>query len=86
MTLQAPIRAIPPPSKRRWPKRPKLEAVGAVTDGEVAVIDEVVADKGYHSHSGVVYDLAALELRHLYQRTRTRAPAMDEKGGTRSGL
>ena len=27
-----------------------LEAVAAATDGETAVIDEVVADKGYHSN------------------------------------
>jgi len=39
-----------------------LEAVRAVTDGETAVIDEVVADKGYHSNQ-VLVDLAALDLR-----------------------
>ena len=39
-----------------------LEAVAAVTDGETAVIDEVVADKGYHSNQ-VLVDLAALDLR-----------------------
>ena len=31
-----------------------LEAVAAVTDGETAVIDEVVADKGYHSNRVLV--------------------------------
>jgi hypothetical protein len=40
----------------------ELEAVAAATDGETAVIDEVVADKGYHSNQ-VVVDLAALSLR-----------------------
>lgn len=40
----------------------ELEAVAAVTDGETAVIDEVVADKGYHSNQ-VLIDLAALDLR-----------------------
>ena len=30
----------------------ELEAVAVVTDGQTAVIDEVVADKGYHSQSG----------------------------------
>lgn len=40
----------------------ELEAVAAVTDGETAVIDEVVADKGYHSNQ-VLVDLAALDLR-----------------------
>ena len=40
----------------------ELEAVAAATDGDTAVIDEVVADKGYHSNQ-VLVDLAALDLR-----------------------
>ena len=40
----------------------ELEAVAVATGGETAVIDEVVADKGYHSNQ-VVVDLAALDLR-----------------------
>ena len=40
----------------------ELEAVAAVTDDETALIDEVVADKGYHSNQ-VLVDLAALDLR-----------------------
>ena len=40
----------------------ELEAVAAATNGETAVIDEVVADKGYHSNQ-VLVDLAALDLR-----------------------
>jgi transposase len=39
-----------------------LDAVAAVTDGHPAVIEEVVADKGYHSNQ-VLVDLAALALR-----------------------
>jgi transposase len=39
-----------------------LEAVAAVAEGETAVIDEVVADKGYHSNQ-VLVDLATLDLR-----------------------
>jgi transposase len=39
-----------------------LEAVAVATDGETAVIEEVVADKGYHSNQ-VLLDLAALDLR-----------------------
>jgi transposase len=39
-----------------------LEAVAVVTDGETAVIEEVVTDKGYHSNQ-VLVDLAALDLR-----------------------
>ena len=39
-----------------------LEAVADATNGQTAVIDEVVADKGYHSNQ-VLVDLAALDLR-----------------------
>jgi transposase len=39
-----------------------LEAVATSTDEHTAVIDEVVADKGYHSNQ-VLVDLAALDLR-----------------------
>ena len=39
-----------------------LEAAAAVTDDETRVIEEVVADKGYHSNQ-VLVDLAALDLR-----------------------
>jgi transposase len=40
----------------------ELEAVADVTDGHTTVIDEVVADKGYHSNQ-VLVDLAALDVR-----------------------
>ena len=40
----------------------QLEAVAAVTDAAIAVIDEVVTDKGYHSRT-VVCDLKALGIR-----------------------
>src|SRR5581483_2626961 len=40
----------------------QLEAVGAVTDDAVRVIEEVVADKGYHSRT-IVHDLKTLEIR-----------------------
>jgi transposase len=40
----------------------ELEAVATVTDDHTAVIDEVVADKGYHSNQ-VLVALAALDLR-----------------------
>ena len=39
-----------------------LEAVATATDDHTATIDEVVADKGYHSNQ-VLVDLAALDLR-----------------------
>ena len=39
-----------------------LEAVAAATNGQTAVIDEVVTDKGYHSNP-VLVDLVALDLR-----------------------
>jgi transposase len=40
----------------------QLEAVAAVTDDAVAVIEEVVADKGYHSRT-TVHDLETLGIR-----------------------
>jgi transposase len=40
----------------------QFEAVAAVTDDAVAVIEEVVADKGYHSRT-TVHDLETLEIR-----------------------
>jgi transposase len=40
----------------------QLEAVAAVTDETVTVIEEVVADKGYHSRR-IVFDLDTLEIR-----------------------
>jgi transposase len=39
-----------------------LDAVTAATDGATRVVEEVVADKGYHSNQ-VLVDLAALDLR-----------------------
>jgi transposase len=40
----------------------QLEAVAAITNDAVAVIEEVVADKGYHSRT-TVHDLEMLEIR-----------------------
>jgi transposase len=40
----------------------QLEAVAAVTDDTVEVVEEVVADKGYHSRT-TVHDLETLEIR-----------------------
>ena len=45
-----------------------LEAVATVTDEDTAVIDEVVADKGYHSNQTLV-DLAQLDVRTYIART-----------------
>src|SRR5438309_6030391 len=40
----------------------QLEAVAAVTDDAVAMIEEVVADKGYHSRT-TLHDLETLKIR-----------------------
>jgi hypothetical protein len=40
----------------------QLEAVAAITDDAVAVIEEIVTDKGYHSRQ-TVHDLETLEIR-----------------------
>jgi transposase len=60
-----------------------LEGVAAVTDDHTAVIEEVVADKGYHSNQ-VLMDLAALDLRTYIaepdrgrRRWRTNTEARD---------
>ena len=45
----------------------ELEAVAAVTEGESVVIEDVVADKGYHSNQTLV-DLRSLESAHLHRR------------------
>ena len=50
-----------------------LEAAAAVTDDETRVIDEVVADKGYHSNQ-VLVDLAALDLRTYIAEPATATP------------
>ena len=61
----------------------ELEAVAVATDGHTAIIDEVVADKGYHSNQTLV-DLATLDLRtYIAEPDRGRrnwthqAPARD---------
>jgi len=50
----------------------QLEAVAAVTHEAVAVIEEVVADKGYHSRT-TVHDLETLEI-HTYISEPDRGP------------
>jgi transposase len=50
----------------------ELEAVATVTDDETAVVEEVVADKGYHSNQ-VLVDLAALG-RRTYIAEPNRGP------------
>ena len=63
-----------------------LEAVATVTDGGTAVIDEVVADQGYHSNR-VLVDLASLDLRtYIAEPDRGRAPLDDEGGAARRGV
>ncbi len=61
----------------------ELEAVAAVTDGHTAVIEEAVADKGYHSNRTLM-DLAALDVRTYIaepdrgRRNWTKTPAARE--------
>ena len=64
----------------------ELEAVAAATDGDTAVIDEVVADKGYHSNQ-VLVDLAALDLRtYIAEPDRGRRNWKKKAGGPRRGV
>jgi transposase len=63
-----------------------LEAVAAVTDGATAVIDEVVADKGYHSNQ-VLVDLAQLDVRTYIAEPRSRPTHVEEESrGSRCRL
>jgi transposase len=55
----------------------QLEAVAAVTDDQVAVIEEVGADKGYHNRTSV-HDLETLQIRTYISETRSRPAVMDE--------
>lgn len=57
----------------------QLEAVAAVTDDAVAVIEEVVADKGYHSRT-TVHDLETLEIRtYISEPDRRRQSWIDQE-------
>jgi len=57
----------------------QLEAVAAVTDDRVAVIEEVVADKGYHSRT-MVHDLETLEIRtYISEPDRGRQSWTDQE-------
>ena len=52
----------------------ELEAVATATDDHTAVIEAIVADKGYHSNQ-VLTDLAALDLRTATSRNPIAAAA-----------
>jgi transposase len=57
----------------------QLEAVVAVTDDAVVVIEEVVADKGYHSRT-TVHDLETLEIRtYISEPDRGRQSWTDQE-------
>jgi transposase len=57
----------------------QLQAVAAVTDNEVAVIEEVVADKGYHSRTSVL-DLERLQIRtYISEPDRGRQSWTDQE-------
>jgi len=57
----------------------QLEAVVAVTDDAVAVIEEVVADKGYHSRT-TVHDLKTLAIRtYISEPDRGRQSWIDQE-------
>jgi transposase len=57
----------------------QLEAVAAVNDDAVAVIEEVVADKGYHSRT-TVHDLETLQIRtYISEPDRGRQSWADQR-------
>ena len=58
----------------------QLEAVATVTDNSTTVIEEVVADKGYHSRQ-TVYDLETLEIRtYISEPDRGPQSWIDQEG------
>src|SRR4051794_2634559 len=59
---KVPIKGTPTIAETVTAAADALDAVATVTDDHTAVIEEVVADKGYHSNQ-VLVDLAALDLR-----------------------
>ena len=64
----------------------RFEAVAAVTDDAVVVIEEVVADKGYHSRT-TVHDLKTLKIRtYISEPDRGPQSWIDQERGTRRGL
>jgi transposase len=62
-----------------------LEAVAAATDGATAVIDEVVADKGYHSNQ-VLVDLAHLDVRTYIAEPDRGRRTWKKKAGARAAV
>ena len=58
----------------------ELEAVAVATDGHTAIIDEVVADKGYHSNQTLV-DSRDTRPADLYRGARSRPAQLDAPGG-----
>jgi transposase len=63
----------------------ELEAVATATDEHTAVIDEVVADKGYHSNQ-VLVDLAALDLRTYIAEPDRGRRTWRKKGAARDAV
>ena len=57
----------------------ELEGVAAVTDGQTRVIEELVADKGYHSNQTLVRSGAARRA-DLHRRTEPGPASMEEQG------
>ena len=58
----------------------ELEAVAVVTDGQTAMIDEVVADKGYHRQSGAGGSGGARSA-DVHRRAESRAAQLEEEDG-----
>jgi transposase len=63
----------------------ELDAVAATTDGQTRVIEEVVADKGYHSNR-VLVDLAALDLRTYIAEPRRGRRNWKKKADARAAV
>jgi hypothetical protein len=63
----------------------QLEAVAAVNDGTVKVIEEVVADKGYHSRT-TVHDLKTLDIRTYISEPERGPPSWTDQAAEREAV
>jgi transposase len=63
----------------------ELEAVAAVTDGQTRLMEEVVADKGYHSNQ-VLVDLAALDVRTYIAEPKRGRRRWTKKSAARAAV
>jgi hypothetical protein len=73
------------PHDQTLPAADQLEAVATVTDDAVQTIEEVVADKGYHSRT-VVHDLETLGIRTYISEPDRGPQSWTDQAGERDAV